>query len=172
MMKNKIFFLTIFIFLSQCGYQTIYSNKNSNFNIVEIKIINDQNIGRQIKNRLSVLSNANKNSDNYYLEIDSKFEKTTASKDKQGNPNTFNIIVSVRLTLSNNKNIKETKVFSESISYDNSENKFSLKRYENSLKENLTDRIVDNLLIYLQGISSNRSNASITGDIGYTVKKQ
>ena len=78
----------------------------------------------------------------------------------------------MRLTLSNNKNIKETKVFSESISYDNSENKFSLKRYENSLKENLTDRIVDNLLIYLQGISSNRSNASITGDIGYTVKKQ
>ena len=74
MMKNKIFFLTIFIFLSQCGYQTIYSNKNSNFNIVEIKIINDQNIGRQIKNRLSVLSNANKNSDNYYLKIDSKFE--------------------------------------------------------------------------------------------------
>lgn len=172
MMKNKIFFLTIFIFLSQCGYQTIYSNKNSNFNIVEIKIINDQNIGRQIKNRLSVLGNANKNSDNYYLEIDSKFEKTTASKDKQGNPNTFNIIVSVRLTLSNNKNLRETKVFSESISYDNSENKFSLKRYENSLKENLTDRIVDNLLIYLQGISSNRSNASITGDIGYTVKKQ
>ena len=172
MMKNKIFFLTIFIFLSQCGYQTIYSNKNSNFNIVEIKIINDQNIGRQIKNRLSVLSNANKNSDNYYLEIDSKFEKTTASKDKQGNPNTFNLIVSVRLTLTNNKNIKETKVFSESISYDNSENKFSLKRYENSLKENLTEMIVDNLLIYLQGISSNRSNASITGDIGYTVKKQ
>ena len=172
MMKNKIFFLTIFIFLSQCGYQTIYSKKNSNFNIVENKIINDQNIGRQIKNRLSVLSNANKNSDNYYLEIDSKFEKTTASKDKQGNPNTFNIIVSVRLTLSNNKNLRETKVFSESISYDNSENKFSLKRYENSLKENLTDRIVDNLLIYLQGISSNRSNASITGDIGYTVKKQ
>ena len=171
-MKNKIFFLTIFIFLAQCGYQTIYSNKNSNFNIVEIKIVNDQNIGRQIKNRLNILSNANINSDNYYLEIDSKFEKTTASKDKQGNPNTFNLIVSVKLTLTNNKNIKETKVFSEGISYDNSENKFSLKRYENSLKENLTERIVDNLLIYLQGISSNRSNASITGDIGYTAKKQ
>ena len=172
MIKNKIFFLTVFIFLNQCGYQTVYSNKNSNFNISEVKILNDQNIGRQIKNRLSILSNASKNSDNYYLEIDSKFEKTTASKDKQGNPNTFNIIVSVRLTLSNNKNLRETKVFSESISYDNSENKFSLKRYENSLKQNLTEKIVDNLLIYLQGISSNRSNASITGDIGYTVKKQ
>ena len=172
MIKNKIFFLTIFIFLNQCGYQTVYSNKNSNFNISEVKILNDQNIGRQIKNRLSILSNVSKNSDNYYLEIDSKFEKTTASKDKQGNPNTFNLIVIVKLTLTNSKNIKETKVFSEGISYDNSENKFSLKRYENSLKENLTERIVDNLLIYLQSISSNRSNASITGDIGYTVKKQ
>ena len=172
MIKNKIFFLTIFIFLNQCGYQTVYSNKNSNFNISEVKILNDQNIGRQIKNRLSILSNVSKNSDNYYLEIDSKFEKTTASKDKQGNPNTFNLIVRVKVTLSNNKNIRETKVFSEGINYDNSDNKFSLKRYENSLKENLTEKIIDNLLIYLQSISSNRSNASLTGNVGFTVKKQ
>ena len=172
MIKNKIFFLTVFIFLNQCGYQTVYSNKNSNFNISEVKILNDQNIGRQIKNRLSILSNASKNSDNYYLEIDSKFEKTTASKDKQGNPNTFNLIVRVKVTLSNNKNIRETKVFSEGINYDNSDNKFSLKRYENSLKENLTEKIIDNLLIYLQSISSNRSNASLTGNAGFTVKKQ
>ena len=172
MIKNKIFFLTVFIFLNQCGYQTVYSNKNSNFNISEVKILNDQNIGRQIKNRLSILSNASKNSDNYYLEIDSKFEKTTASKDKQGNPNTFNLIVRVKVTLSNNKNIRETKVFSEGINYDNSDNKFSLKRYENSLKENLTEKIIDNLLIYLQSISSNRSNASLTGNVGFTVKKQ
>ena len=50
MIKNKIFFFTILIFLSQCGYQTIYSNKNLNFNVTQIKILNDQNIGRQIKN--------------------------------------------------------------------------------------------------------------------------
>ena len=75
MMKNKIFFLVIFMFLAQCGYQTVYSNKNSNFSIGDVKILNDQNIGRQIKNRLGALSNTTKNSDNYYLEIDSKFEK-------------------------------------------------------------------------------------------------
>ena len=171
MINNKIFFLVIFIFLSQCGYQTVYSNKNSNFSITDVKILNDQNIGRQIKNRLGVFSNASKNSDNYYLEIDSKFEKTTASKDKQGNPKTFNLIVNVKVTLTNKKNIKETKIFSEGINYDNSDNKFSLRRYENSLKENLTEKIIDNLLIYLQSISSNKSNASLTGNVGYTVKK-
>ena len=172
MIKNKIFFLAIFMFLTQCGYQTVYSTKNSNFYISDLEILNDQNIGRQIKNRLSALSSASKNSDNYYLRIDSKFEKTTASKDKQGNPNTFSLIVSVKVTLTNNKNIKETKVFSEGINYDNSDNKFSLKRYENSLKENLTEKIIDNLLIYLQSISSNKSNASLTGNVGYTVKKK
>ena len=66
MIKNKIFFLAIFMFLTQCGYQTVYSNKNSNFYISDLEILNDQNIGRQIKNRLSALSNASKNSDNYY----------------------------------------------------------------------------------------------------------
>tara|TARA_B100002052_G_C15703109_1_gene516014 strand:+ start:324 stop:839 length:516 start_codon:yes stop_codon:yes gene_type:complete len=171
MIKNKIFFLTIFIFLTQCGYQTIYSNKNTNFYISEIKILNNQNIGRQIENRLSLLTNASKNIDNYYLEIDSKFEKTTASKDKQGNPKTFNLIVIVKVNLTIKDNLKETKVFSESINYNNSDNKFNLKRYEDSLKENLTEKIIDNLLIYLQSISSNKSNASLTGNVGYTMKK-
>ena len=39
------------------------------------------------------------------------------------------------------------------------QNKFNLKRYEDSLKENLTEKIIENLLLYLQGISVNKSNA-------------
>ena len=171
MIKSKIFFLTIFLFLTQCGYQTVYSNKESNFNISEIKILNDQNIGRYIKNRLSFLSERIESDDNYYLEIDSKVEKTTASKDKQGNPKTFNLVVTVKVNLTSSKNFQEIRIFSEGINYDNSDNKFSLRRYENSLKENLTEKIIDNLLIYLQSISSNKSNASLTGNVGYTVKK-
>ena len=172
MIKNKIFVLAIFIFLTQCGYQTVYSNKNSNFNISEIKILNDKNIGRQIKNRLNFLNNRNTNVENYYLEIDSKFEKTTASKDKQGNPDTFNLVINVKVNLTADNNFKKTKVFSEGINYDNDDNKFNLKRYEDSLKENLTDKIIDNLLIYLQSIKINKTQTSLTGNIGYTVKKQ
>ena len=39
------------------------------------------------------------------------------------------------------------------------------------LKINLTEKIIDNLLLYLQSISTNKSNASLQGNIGYTVKK-
>ncbi len=170
MIKNKIFFFTILIFLTQCGYQTIYSNKNLNFNVTQIKILNDQNIGRQIKNRLGLL-NSNTNADSFNLEIDSKFEKTSASKDKQGNPNVFNLSIYVKVNIISDSGIEQSKVFSESINYNNSENKFNLKRYEDSLKENLTEKIIENLLLYLQGISVNKSNASLKGNIGYTVKK-
>ena len=170
MIKNKILFFTILIFLTQCGYQTIYSNKNLNFSVTEIKILNDQNIGRQIKNRLDALNN-NINVDNFNLQIDSKFEKTTASKDKQGNPNVFNLSIYVKVNIISDSGIEQSKVFSESINYNNSDNKFNLKRYEDSLKENLTEKIIENLLLYLQSISVNKSNASLKGNIGYTVKK-
>ena len=171
MIKNKIFFFTILIFLSQCGYQTIYSNKNLDFSVGKIKILNDQNIGRLIKNRLALLSSESINADNYNLEIDSKFEKTIASKNKQGNPNIFNIIVYVKVNITSERGIKESKVFSEGINYNNSEDKFNLKRYEDSLKVNLTEKIIDDLLLYLQSISANKSNASLRGNIGYSVKK-
>ena len=171
MIKNKIFFFTILIFLSQCGYQTIYSNKNLNFSVTQIKILNDQNIGRQIKNRLGFLKSKDTNADNLNLEVDSKFQKTTASKDKQGNPNVFSLSIYVKVNVTSESGIEQSKVFSEAINYNNSENKFNLKKYEDSLKENLTEKIIEDLLIYLQSISVNKSNASLKGNIGYTVKK-
>tara|TARA_Y100001935_G_C16887890_1_gene305688 strand:- start:5 stop:517 length:513 start_codon:yes stop_codon:yes gene_type:complete len=170
MIKNKIFFFIILIFLTQCGYQTIYSNKNLNFKVTQIEILNDQKIGRQIRNRLELVS-SNTNAENFNLEIDSKFEKTTVSKDKQGNPNVFNLSIYVEINVTSESGIEQSKVFSEAINYNNSENKFNLKKYEDSLKENLTEKIIEDLLLYLQGISVNKSNASLQGNIGYTVKK-
>ena len=172
MIKNYIFFFLIFLFLNQCGYETIYSSKNIKFNIKEIKIENNLDIGRQIKNRLEIFSSDSTSNENYFLEINSYFDKTTTSKDKQGNPKTFNINVTVNVKFIDNENIERNKSFAESINYNNDENKFSLKQYENSLIENLTEKITDNLLIFLQSFSSEKSNASLSGNIGYTSKKQ
>ena len=172
MINNNIFFFLVFLFLTQCGYETIYSSKNIKFNIKEIKIENNLNIGRQIKNRLEIFSSDSSKSLSYILKINSYFSKTTASKDKQGNPKTFNLSVIVNSTFIDNQNVERNKNFVENINYNNDENKFSLKQYEDSLIENLTDKIVDNLLIYLQSFSSEKSNTSISGNIGYTSKKQ
>ena len=171
MINKNIFFFLVFLFLTQCGYETIYSSKNIKFNVKEIKIENNLDIGRQIKNRLEIFSSDSPNNKSYILEINSYFDKTTASKDKQGNPKTFNINVTANITFIDNENIERNKSFVENINYNNDENKFSLKQYENSLIENLTEKIIDNLLIFLQSFSSEKSNASLTGNIGYTSKK-
>ena len=56
MIKNNILFFLILLFINQCGYEPIYSNKNIKFNIKKIKIENNLNIGRQLKNRLEIFS--------------------------------------------------------------------------------------------------------------------
>ena len=119
MIKNNILFFLIFLFLTQCGYETIYSNKNINFNVKEIKIENNLDIGRQIKNRLEIFSSDSPSNESYILEINSFFVKTTASKDKQGNPKTFNINVTVNVKFIDNENIERNKGFVENINYNN-----------------------------------------------------
>ena len=105
---------------------------------------------------------------NLDLEIDSSFSKSISSKDKQGNPKTFNMNVLIVLKYIENSDVKRETSFSENTTYNNQDDKFSLKNYEDSLKENLTDKIIDNILIYLQSTSSNASNAKLTGNIGFT----
>ena len=83
----------------------------------------------------------------------------------------FNLSIFVKVNVTSESGIEQSKVFSEAINYNNSENKFNLKKYEESLKENLTEKIIEDLLLYLQSISVNKSNASLKGNIGYTVKK-
>ena len=172
-MIGKIFTILFFILLTQCGYETIYSSKNTEFYIQEISLKGDIKISRQIKNSLSLFEiNENNTNEKFKVLIEAEAVKNISSKDKQGNPKTFNLIVNASITFEDEENVKNNKLFSESIIYNNDENKFSLKMYEDTLKENLTEKIIDNILLYILSISSNKSNASLTGNIGYTYKKQ
>ena len=172
-MTRKIFLILTFLLLTQCGYETIYSSKNTKFYIKEITLEGDIKIGRQIKNGLSLFEkNKNDVVEEFKVLVKAEVFKNVSSKDKQGNPKTFNLIINTLITFVDENNVKNNKLFSESIIYNNDDNKFSLKVYEDTLKENLTEKIIDNILLYIQNISSSKSNASLTGNIGYTYKKQ
>ena len=52
---NKIILTKLFIvffFISGCGYSPIFSNKNSNFSIVEIKSTGNSNLNKILINKL------------------------------------------------------------------------------------------------------------------------
>ena len=62
---------------------------------------------------------------------------------------TFKTIVKIKLTILNeNETIKE-RVFNESFSYNNKNNKFDLSKYQSEVKNNLVDKIIEQMNIYL-----------------------
>jgi hypothetical protein len=84
------------------------------------------------------------------LEINSKINKTTTSKDTKGNPKTFRIEIISQIKVIKEEKISLDKIFSKSSNYNNSSKKFKLKQYEENIKINLIDKIYEDIVAYLQ----------------------
>ena len=86
------------------------------------------------------------------LEIHSKINKTTTSKDTKGNPKTFRIEIISQIKVIEGKKINLDKIFSKSSNYNNSSKKFELSQYEENIKINLIDKISEDIVGYLQAL--------------------
>tara|TARA_B100001741_G_scaffold28620_1_gene20570 strand:+ start:225 stop:680 length:456 start_codon:yes stop_codon:yes gene_type:complete len=147
-MKKNIIILVLSTFIiTSCGYKSIYSSKNLNFNILEFEVTDKTKISRKIKSNLD--SYKKNNSKNFYsIKINSKKEINIISKDSKGDPSNFVMNIISEITILNDEKIVKNKVFSESFNYKNSSNKFDLKQYEKNIEENLTDKIIENIISY------------------------
>ena len=147
MKKNIIILILSTFIITSCGYKSIYSSKNLNFNIIEFEVTDKTKISRKIKSNLD--SYKKNNSKNFYsIKINSKKEINIISKDSKGDPSNFVMNIISEITILNDEKIVKNKVFSESFNYKNSSNKFDLKQYEKNIEENLTDKIIENIISY------------------------
>ena len=138
-----------FFFIISCGYQPLYSNKEINFYINKINSFGDEKINKALINKLELYKDKNSNK-KIELEINSKINKTTTSKDTKGNPKTFRIEIISQIKVIEGEKINLDKIFSKSSNYNNSTKKFELRQYEENLKINLIDRISEDIIGYLQ----------------------
>jgi len=153
-MQKKIFLLLFFLFLSSCGYDAIYSKKNSinyNFSINELNFIGDRDFNLKIKERLNSYTLNKKNKD-FKIKISSTSVKTVAAKDTTGDATSFKNTVIINVEISTNDKLKNSFVMSESFNYNNNTDKFSLKRYEREIKNNLAETISEKLIFKLSNI--------------------
>ena len=149
-MINKFFSLfLLFLFLSNCGYKPIYSTKNLNFTI---KNIEKSNTSLNNKFGKSINALKNKESDKKIdIKIESEKEIKIKSKDSKGNALVFELQIFLKFeTL--NIDSENKKLFSRKITYNNSDDKFKLKQYENELEDILITKIVEDLIIHLSNI--------------------
>ena len=150
-MIKKIFqFTFLLIFLNNCGYTPIYSQKGQSFQINNIETFGDLKVNRLLYNKFKAYRNNPDAMDSLNLKIDSTVDETIIAKDKKGNPSQFSIRLSVSLETTDSLNNKLEINFSENITYDNSDNKFDLRKYEDNLIKNMTEKIFSEMLLFIQ----------------------
>ena len=150
--SKKIVIIISFLLLLSCGYKPIFSSSKANFSITEIKLFGKINIGSKIKKNLNIYKNIENKSIFYSLEINTDQKKNVISKDAKGDPKMLEMQITVDLTILENNKIKNKKNFKESFTYNNSINKFDLKRYEENIEDNLIKKIITKMTLYLYSI--------------------
>ena len=153
-MQKKIFFLLFFLFLSSCSYEAIYSQKSSvnyNFSISELNFAGDREVNLKIKQILNSYT-LNQNDKNFEVKIYSTSAKVIAAKNTSGDATIFKNTVTANVEVLINGKSKNSFVIIESFNYNIIDNKFSLKRYEREIKNNLAQTVTDKLIFKLSNI--------------------
>jgi len=151
---NKIIFtkfLIILFFVSSCGYTPTFSKKNSKFSIIEIETTGNQKLNKIINNKLKVYKNI-RSTKSYSIMFDTNLKKEISSKDTKGNPKTFRMVINVKVYAKDKEDNLNEKIFSRSTNYNNNLSKSKLRREENKKAKNLTEKIAEEVIIYLQSI--------------------
>ena len=153
-MFQKQIILLLLLLLSSCGYEAIYSKKNSvnyNFSVSELNFVGDRTVNLKIKEKLNNYAQAKKDKD-FILRISSTSEKITLAKNTAGDATSFKNSVSINVEVLMNNKFKSNFIILESFNYNNISNKFDLKQLEQDIKNNLAETASDKLIFKLSNI--------------------
>lgn len=146
-MKN-ILLILIFL-LSGCGYQPLYSNKNTNeFTFKEIELKGDKNINRSLISSTFI----EQKTQNFLYEkiiLENSKDIVETSKNSKGQPESYRMTINFTITIIDEEKITKEKKFSESFSYKNLDNQSDLYEYEIEIQNNIIKKITEELIIYL-----------------------
>ena len=153
MLQRKIILLFLFL-LSSCGYEAIHSKKNSVnyiFSISELSFVGERTVNQKIKQKLNNYTQNKKDKD-FILRISSTSKKIILAKNIAGDATSFKNTVSINIKVLMNNKFENNFIITESFNYNNISNKFNLKKYEEEIKNNLTETATDKLIFKLSNI--------------------
>tara|TARA_A100001011_G_scaffold249745_1_gene258068 strand:+ start:2445 stop:2903 length:459 start_codon:yes stop_codon:yes gene_type:complete len=148
-MKSLISIIILSIILTNCGFNPIYSSKNSNFKIIEISNKNENKNSFSIERLIMSLSNQDAKR-KVKLEMNYKQSVMTILKDNKGDPAKKKLSINVNLIVKNEKNnVLVNKTFNEEFSYDVQSDKFNMAQYVDNITENLNTKISNDIIFLL-----------------------
>ena len=137
---KKLGFVLILIFLTSCGYQSLYKNLEHKFTIKNISLEGERTINQIINNQLKQYQGS-KNKKNYDIKIKSYSEKKISQKDTAGNAKLYQLTIKVELEVTNSDNQTFKEIFIEKDNYEKVSSEFNLNLYEENITENLSNKI-------------------------------
>ncbi len=147
---NKFYkFLFVFLLTVGCGFKPIFVNKKVNFGIDNLVYDKKNKVDISINKKLKNYRNLENKEKILDLEISSNIDKVVTSLDDRGDAKSFRLEIEVSTIVKKNNNTKYQKIFNKSQNYNNSTNKFDLKKYENSIKENLINKITEEIIVFI-----------------------
>ena len=152
-MKNLTLIILI-LFLSGCGYSSIYKNQQSlDFQLNIIGTDGDYEINNLISNEIKLYSN--KDSQNIYdINIDTDFKKDILAKNSSGVITDYNLSV-VSVFSINLKNKNKTFKFEENINIKSQTDTFEQNIYEKNIKRNFASSIREKLISTILSLNDN-----------------
>ena len=143
-MKN--FFLILILFsLIQCGYKPLLSTHKVNYEIKGLDINTNNYI---LKSRLDNI-NTEKPKYFYDLKINTSENKSILNKNSLGKVISYRMKISLDLDVVENGELIMKKNYVNSFDYLNLNKKFELKSYENEIKNDIYNEIVNRILLDL-----------------------
>ena len=139
--KKILIFPIFFLFFLSCGYTPIFSKKDVNFSIENIKFLGDKDVKEKINHSLSNYSNKPNKEKKVSLIINSSKKINVASKNSKGEAQTNRISIEANVKIILSENNFLTKSFSKSLIYNIIDRKSEQKLTENKLIENLSNEI-------------------------------
>lgn len=148
-MKNFFKYFIILLFVYSCNYSPVYLNDKTQLDFNDLIFSGDKRVIEKIQNRIGYLRNPDSKFD---ILIETKLNRSIASKNKLGNPEVFNMSIEINLKITKNKIMMKEKIFNENISYNNTSSQFKLKQTEDKFENSLIRKISEDILIYLRSI--------------------
>ena len=144
--KKTFILLVLFLFFSNCGYTPIFSKKDENFSIENVKFSGDKDIEDKINSALYSYKNKTDKGKKISLVITSAKNITIASKNSKGEALTNKIVVdaNVKIILAENNFLE--KNFNKTSIYAVINRKSEQKLTENKLIENLSNEIAQQII--------------------------
>ena len=141
------------VLLYGCGFEAVYSVKNTNFRFSEIKT-NDETVSAILKNNLSNYYSSDLEKTDYKIKINLEQSRNIKSKNKKGEALVYSIVINGEILIYRNEKLKSTFNVNEFFDYQNTSNKFDLSEYEENIRRNLTSKISNELIIKMIGLQN------------------